>query len=537
MVEPSSEPLPAEPPPARWVNRRFRPQVVWIIPLVTLGIGAWLAFKAYRETGPTITLTFLSGEGLEAGHTKIKYKDVEVGQVEAVGLSEDRSRVKVTAEIKRSAEGLLSTHSQFWVVRARISATGVTGLGTLLSGAYIALEPGEPGESARAFQGLETPPFINSRGAGEQFRLRADKLGSITVGSPVYFRQIKVGEVARFDLDQDGQSVVIQIFVRAPYHKLVREDTRFWNAGGVDVTVDTSGIRLSSDSLVDMLLGGIAFENPASLESSQGVPPDHAFVLYPSHERIYEKVYLNRHAYVLLFQDSVRGLSRGAPVEYHGMKVGQVEDLKLEFDPRKLRGEIPVLVSLEPERMGLSGGQLTSMDGLLQRMVQRGLRAQLKLGSLITGSQFVDLDFHPEVASRGLGSRGKYREIPTIPTSMGTLISNLTTFLGRLQALPLEEVARDLKAAMPALRETLEHTKTLMARLDRTTAPQAEATLAQAQATLAAVERTLRSDAPLQNDLRTALQDFSQAARALRDLAETLDRQPEALVYGKRKQR
>ena len=535
MVEPQDETPSVTPPPATWVKRKRRPQVVWLIPMVALLIGAWLAFRTYRETGPTITITFQSGEGLEADHTKIKYKDVEVGKVKAVSLTEDRSRVEVTAELKRDAEALLSRNSQFWVVRARISATGVSGLGTLLSGAYIALEPGEPGTTSKTFQGLENPPFVKSKGTGAQFLLRADKLGSINIGSPVYFRQINVGEVARYDLDQDGQSVTLQIFVRAPYHTLVREDTRFWNAGGVDVTLDTNGIRMSSDSLVDMLLGGIAFENPASLEASVGAPPDHAFVLYPSHERIYDKVYLNRHYYVLYFQDSVRGLSRGASVEFHGMKVGQVEDMKLEFDTKKLQGEIPVLITLEPERMSLVGGQQVSMDDLLQKLVARGMRAQLKLASLITGSQFVDMDFHPESPARSLGSHGKYREIPTIPTSMGTLIANLTAFLSRLQALPLEDVARDLKAAMPALRETLEHTQVLMARLDHTTAPQAEATLAQAQATLATMERTLRSDAPLQNDLRTALQDFSQAARALRDLAETLDRQPESLLYGKRK--
>jgi paraquat-inducible protein B len=176
-----------------------------------------------------------------------------------------------------------------------------------------------------------------------------------------------------------------------------------------------------------------------------------------------------------------------------------------------------------------------SIDTLLQKLVGRGLRAQLKLGSLLTGSQFVDLDFHPGVPARSLTRHGKYLEIPTIPTSMGSLVANLTTFLNRLQALPLEEMAADLKTALPALRDTLEHTKSLMARLNRSTAPQAEATLAQAQTTLAAVEKTLRSDAPLQNDLRTALQDFSQAARALRELAETLEAQPESLIYGKRK--
>jgi len=548
MTEPEQEPTHAIPEPATAVRIRRRLPTVWLIPLVATIIGLWLAFNAFVDKGPTFVIAFRNGDGLEAGRTKIKCKDVEVGKVKSLKLSHDRTMVEVTAELTRDAAELLSADSRFWIVRARISTSGVSGLGTLLSGAYISMDPGEPGTDSRQavprravprrFEGLETPPIVTSLQGGRLFTLRAEKLGSMTVGSPVYFRQIPVGDVAGFDLEPDGKSVAIKVFIREPYDKLVHKDTRFWNVGGVDVTLDASGIRMSSDSMIDLLLGGVAFENPVSLDALETVPEGHIFALYASHERIYEKVYLDKHYYVLDFNESVRGLTRGAPVEFRGIKVGQVEDLKLEFHAKPLEVHVPVLIAIEPERLSvLGGGSLTSMDAVVEKMVARGLRAQLKMGSLLTGSLFVDLDFFPQAPPRGLVPYGKYRALPTMPTTMGALVSNLTRFLDRLQKLPLEDIAGELKTTVPALKETLQQATTLLNRLDQETAPQAQATLVQAQATLATLEKTLQADAPIQQDLRRALDEFAKASRALRDLADTLERNPEALLWGKEKEK
>jgi len=534
VQEPESTTEAAEPPV--WTHRRL--PTVWLIPLVATLIGIWLAFNAYVDKGPTFTIAFRSGEGLEAGRTKIKCKDVEVGKVKAIRLSPDREKVLVTAELTRDAASLLTGNARFWIVRARVSTSGVSGLGTLLSGAYISMDPGDPGKPARSFEGLEMPPIVTSQQDGRLFTLRAEKLGSMTAGSPVYFRQIPVGEVAGFDLEKDGQAVSIKVFVRAPYDQLVHKNTRFWNVGGVDVTVDTNGIRMSSDSLIDLLMGGVAFENPISLEPVQPTPEHHVFSLYASHDRIYEQVYQDKRYYVLDFNESVRGLTRGAPVEFRGLKVGQVEDLKLEFNAQKLEMHVPVLITIEPERLSvLGGGGVGSMDAVMEKLVARGLRAQLKVGSLLTGNLFVDLDFYPQAAPRSLDRYGKYREIPAIPTTMGALISNLTKFLDRLQKLPLEDITGELKTSIPALRESLQQATALMSRLDKETAPQAQATLAQAQATLATLEKALRSDSPVQSDLRRALDEFAKASRALRDLADTLDRNPESLLWGKEKEK
>jgi len=510
---------------------------VWLIPLVAILIGAWLAIKSYSAQGPSITITFQNAEGLEPGHTRIKYKDVEIGKVGTITFSPDYSRVVVKADLTREAKGLLSAHSRFWVVRARVSTSGVSGLGTLLSGAYIGMDPGQPGPLVRNFEGMEIPPVVTTHQEGMMFSLRAEKLGSLNIGSPVLFRHIRVGEVAGFELEKDGQAVDVKIFVHSPYTHLVRRDSRFWNAGGVDVTLDTSGIRMSSDSLVDMLLGGVSFESPMSLDASEPALEGQVFALFPSHEQINERAYLDRHYYVVDFSESVRGLNRGAPVEFRGIQVGQVEDIKLELRMDKLEARVPVLIALEPERLKVLGRGGASMDAVIEKLVARGMRAQLKMGSLLTGSLYVDLDFYPQTPARAFGHYGTYREIPTIPTTMGAMISNLTKFLDRLQALPVEELASDLRASLPALRETLEQSKILMTRLNKETVPQAQAVFEQAQVTLAAVEKTLRSDGPLPQDLRQTLQEFTKAARALKDLAESLERHPESIVFGKGKDR
>lgn len=533
-------PTPNDLPEAR-IQVRRRPSIVWLIPLLAALIGAWMAVRAYAETGPTITITFQGAEGLEAGQTRLRHKDVDIGKVTAINLSRNHKHVVVTAELKREAAGLLSENSRFWVVRARIGTSGISGLGTLLSGAYIGMDPGKPGEATRfahEYVGLESPSIDTTERNGALFKLRAEKLGSLNLGSPVHYRQIRVGEVVKFDLEKQGGSVAIGIFIDAPYDSLVRMDSRFWDAGGVDVTVDGNGLRMHSDSLVDLLLGGISFENPMSLDASGAAPPGQVFWLYANREKSFEKVVLDRHYFVVNFNESVRGLTRGAPVEYQGIQVGQVEDFKLEFHPGSPFGKIPVLIALEPERFAPPGKPGASSKSILKGLVQRGLRAQLKTASLLTGSLFVDLAFHPEAPRRGIERYGKYEELPTIPSTMGAmtnLVGNLTQFAERLQKLPLEEIGEGLRASLPALKAALTEATGLMKKLDQQSLPQAQATLAQAQTTLASLEQVLRTDSPTQQELRRALEEFNKASRALRDLAETLERHPQSLIFGKGK--
>jgi paraquat-inducible protein B len=537
MTEQPTDRTTLEDVPNPVVKKKRQFSIVWLIPLVAALIGAWLAYKTISEKGPTITLTFENAEGLEAGKTKIKYKDVEIGQVESIRLSKDLSHVVLTANLVKDAEQYLSENTRFWVTRARVTASQITGIGTIFSGAYIGIDPGKPGKPARAFKGLETPPVIATGAPGRYYILRAERLGSLDIGVPVYFRQIKVGQVVAYDLAKDGQAVNAKIFVNAPHHDLVRENTRFWNAGGIDVSLSASGLQVNTESMVSVLLGGVAFETPLNLEPGEIAKDGHLFRLYDNREQIYQKTYLEKRHFVLFFNESVRGLAPGAPVEFRGIKMGQVVDVSLQFAGEKMAFQIPVLIEVEPERITIVGKKPTPGDQLLEKFIERGLRAQLKTGNLITGQLFVELDFYPNAPRREITYAGRYPVIPTVPTPLEAASETLAKFLDRLDKLPLEQTVTELRQGVKALNETIAVTQTLVSRLGGEVAPQAKATLEQAEKTLASIERLTSSDAPANQDLRQALREFAEAARSIRILTDYLERNPDSIIFGKGNER
>jgi paraquat-inducible protein B len=537
MTEQSTDRTTLENVPNPVVKKKRQFSIVWLIPLVAALIGAWLAYKTISEKGPTITITFENAEGLEAGKTKIKYKDVEIGQVESIRLSRDLSHVVLTADLVKDAEQYLTENTRFWVTRARVTASQITGLGTIFSGAYIGIEPGKEGKPVRAFKGLETPPVISTDVPGRYYMLRADRLGSIDIGVPVYYRQIKVGQVVAYDLAKDGQAVNIKIFVHAPYDGQVRENTRFWNAGGVDVSLSASGLQVNTESLVSMLLGGVAFETPVNLEPGEIAKDGHLFKLYANREQSYQKTYLEKRYFVLFFNESVRGLAPGAPVEFRGIKIGQVLDVTLEASHTTLEFRTPVLIEIEPERFSITGKQTETKEKVLEKLIERGLRAQLKTGNLLTGQLYVELGFYPNAPRRGVEYAGKYPVIPTVPTPLEAASETLAKFLDRLDKLPLEQTVTELRQGVKALNETITVTRELVSRMGEEVAPQAKATLEQAEKTLASIERLTSSDGPANQDLRQALREFTEAAHSIRILTDYLQQHPDSIIFGKGNER
>ena len=235
--------------------------IVWIIPIVAALVGGWLAYKTISEKGPTITITFEDGAGLEAGKTKVKYKSIEVGTVKSVDLSPDLSGVLVTAELSKRSEELLTENTNFWLVRPRIGLGGISGLETLVSGDYIAMDP-RPGAPALRFAGLEKPPGVTRDEEGAQFQLHAKSLGSSTPGAPIFFHDIQVGRIVDTTLQEDGMGVVIDIFVEAPHHLRVRDTSRFWQMSGLEISMDAEGVDVKMASLGALLSGGVAFDTP-----------------------------------------------------------------------------------------------------------------------------------------------------------------------------------------------------------------------------------------------------------------------------------
>ncbi|WP_260800000.1 PqiB family protein [Chromobacterium vaccinii] len=530
---------PPEPdlPQAVPVRRgRWAPSLVWLIPVVAALIGGWLAVHAVLSRGPTITISFQNAEGIEAGKTRIKYKDVEIGEVTSVKLSPNRQAIVATAQLRKEAADYLAEDSRFWVVRPRVSGGGVSGLGTVLSGSYIGMDIGKSEARKADFVGLETPPIINADLPGQTFTLRADNLGSLNTGSPVYFRRVPVGQVVGYELDPKGGYVKVAVFINAPYDHFVSANSRFWHASGVDVSLSANGLNVSTQSLAAIALGGIAFETP--LADNAGIPlSDRNFILHDTRDRALQNPDREMQPFRLRFRQSLRGLSVGAPVDFRGITIGEVTAIGVQYVQDRKDFDMTVDIRTYPSRLdSLSrGGRITGKLSP-QALVANGMRAQLRSGNLITGQLYVALDFFRDAPPARLVVKGGVPELPTIPGDLEELQRVLQRIVKKLDAVPFDSIGKEADASLKSLHQTLDSVKRLSDGLNNQTVPQASKTLEQLQQTLEATRQTMRADSPLQQDMRSAAQEVKETARSFRALADYLDRHPEALVRGKEAQ-
>jgi paraquat-inducible protein B len=381
------------------------PSLVWLIPLLAAIIGVMLVVRMVIDQGPTVTVSFRSADGLEPGKTKVKYKDVDIGLVKTIKLDGDLSKVLVTIDMTKEAKRFTASDTRFWVVKPRIGASGVTGLNTLLSGSYIGVDAGKSEETTHEFTGLEKPPQVTRDEKGTSFVLHGESLGSIDVGSPIFYRRIQVGQVTGFDLDEKGRGVKMSVFIAAPYDQYVGKNSRWWHASGVDVRLDSSGFKVNTQSLAALLVGGIAFESVNGQKPSAAAPGGSEFLLAADQASALREPDGVAVTTVLYFDQSLRGLSAGASVDFRGIVLGEVRSVGVEFDPVKKSFRMPVTVDMYPARLGRSFAQTVGTNEdrsagtqVLERMVARGLRGQLRTGNLLTGQLYVALDFFPNAA-------------------------------------------------------------------------------------------------------------------------------------------
>ncbi|GJL68399.1 MAG: paraquat-inducible protein [Nitrospirales bacterium] len=539
------------------VQKKRGISIVWIIPLVAALIGGWLTYKTISEKGPMVTITFEDGAGLEAGKTKIKYKSLEIGTVKQVEISQDLSMVNVVAEFRNPAEPHLTENSRFWVVRPRLGLGGISGLETLVSGAYIAMDP-RPGPSARTFTGLEKPPGVTREDKGAQFQLRAENLGSSAPGAPVLYHDIQVGRVLDYVLDEEGEGVFIDIFIQDPYHLRVEDTSRFWQLSGFEISVGAEGLNVKMESLSSLLTGGIAFDTPA-MAGGSGEPsqPGTAFKLFRNFSSIQDEKYVLTRPFMINFDGSVRGLSVGAPVEFRGIKIGIVSDIAVNLDPNTLEIKIPVLIEIQPERITTTQvmqSQIMQAQvsedryAVMNHMVQRGLRAQLETGSLLTGQLFVGLDFQEDLPQKELIMTGKYPEIPAIPATMDQLRRTITDVMAEIRRLPLDEIAKEILETVeggnrlvnsPETQNAIHNLNAALGNVEKLTGgldQQVDGLMANLDKTLGTVQKGLRivdPDSPAAVNINNTLKELSAAARSIRVLADYLEQHPEALVKGK----
>jgi paraquat-inducible protein B len=519
-------------------RRRWRIPLVWLVPLIAALAGGWLAVRAVLDKGPTVTITFRTAEGIEATKTRVRYRDIDIGVVTKVALREDTEAVVVTAKLQKEATRLLVDDSQFWVVRPRISGGGISGLGTLVSGAYIGMDVGKSVLEQRDFIGLEVPPVLVSGMEGREFTLRAEDLGSIGFGTPIYFRRVQVGSVTAFRLDPDGRGATVRIFINDPYDQFVKTGSRFWHASGLDVNLGADGITVDMESVTSLIVGGLAFSTPPFAQNSATAPQGSTFKLYASRTDALREPDSVGEQYVLVFAESVRGLKPGAVVEFRGIPIGEVADISTRYGRSKDRIDTPVQITIYPERLlRRSKEKATSTPeqrrATMDRLVAAGMRAQLRIGNLLTGQLYVALDYVEDAPPGRIDWSSAPPQLPTSRGQLEELQSTLASIAKKLDSLPYDQLVSELRGAIASLDSTLKSAEAVAKKLGNDVAPDVQSTLADTRATLAAARRTMATDSALQVDLQTTMREVSAAARALRELAETLERRPEALLRGK----
>lgn len=545
----TEHPQPGLPTPAVMQRRRWSLSLVWLVPLVATLAGLVLLLRAWLAAGPEITIRFDSAEGLDAGKTEVRYKDVVVGTVSSIRLSENHQEVVVTVALSHDAAALAVEDSRFWVVRPRVGLGGVSGLNTLFSGAYIGVDVGHSQQERLEFDGLEVPPALTSEQKGRRYILEAEDLGSLDIGSPLYFRRQQVGRVVGHQLRQDGRGVTIEVFVDAPYLRFVTRDARFWNASGVDVTVGSDGVKIDTEAMATVLAGGIAFESPAednadatsdataAAAASATATENHHFALFNTRTQAMAPPDGPPVDVRMYFARSMRGLSPGATVDFRGVTLGQVSAIALDEDPRSHALYAVVDARLYPQRLGklysreVQSSQVAESRAYLQRLIARGLRAQLQPGNLLTGQLFISLGF--EHRGRALqvhnaqDDRQGRLEIPTVPGNLDQIQQQIANIVTRLDAVPFDQIGKNLNAS-------LQSTDSLLKQLDTQLAPEARQTLQSAQQAMDNLNQNLTaSESPLQRNTQATLSAVEQMARSMRELADFLKRHPDALVFGK----
>ncbi|MEM5386344.1 MlaD family protein [Paraburkholderia phymatum] len=522
-------PEPQDPPVTRY---RWRFSLIWLVPLVAVLIGLTMLVHTWLSTGPEVTISFNTATGLEAGKTPVKYKDVAIGTVSGIALSDDASRVTVSVSFVKSAQKLLRADTRFWVVRPRIGMSGVSGIDTLISGAYIGVDAGRSPQPRRVFTGLETPPTVVNGTPGTHFTVQAPDLGSLDIGSPVYYRRIQVGRIASYALDANGRDVGLQIFVDAPYDRFVTTASRFWNASGVDVSLGADGLKLKTQSVATIMAGGIAFATPED-GAAKPAPAGSQFSLARDEQTAMATDDGPSQFIELRFNQPLRGLSVGAPVEFSGVGIGRVTSIKLDYDPQTQRFPTIVGCVAYPQRLGPVQQKLPRPGDdddrqaarFLAGMVAHGLRAQARTGNLLTGQLYIALDFVPSAPKVAFDADARPLSIPTIDAGLGKMQEQLTTIVDKLSRMPLNSIGLHLDASLTDLDSTLRH-------IDGQVLPATTQTLGQARQSFGAARDVLSEDGPLQESLGQTLEELQRTARSLRALTDLLGRHPEAVLRG-----
>lgn len=514
---------------------------IWLIPLVALSIGLWMVYYQWANQGPLITIEFASAAGIEPDKTKIKTRDVEIGVVKRVVLKPDLSGVTVTARIQPESAHLLTTESNFWLVSPRISLSGISGLSTLLSGPYITMEPTDNGEAETNFVALENPPVTEAGTPGLQITLNSNAEFAFKEGDPIIYKGLKVGEFEDIYFNLEERIVYYNAFIEAPYHKLITENTKFWNVSGIRFDLAANGIKVETGSLETMLTNGVTFGIPEGLPAGQQITKRSYFDIYRDYESASNERYKLGVNFVVLIKDTVRGLTIGAPVEYRGLEIGRVLEINMPGpDPNHIIDgglAIPVLITIQPSRVqqpdNRQGVEFVKNQTL--HWIDQGLRASLKMGNLLTGALYVDLqhyeDVEPAIAETFLG----YDVIPTTSGEFDQITQKVSSVLDTINDIPFKQISGNANTLLSTLNDTSASFQQTAKRLDSLLMDvKNQKTSSNLNETLANIDVLLKDFSAGSNthdELVSTMEELQQTLGQLTPLLQLLNQKPNSLIF------
>ena len=539
-----------------------RISLIWVIPVVTLAIGAWLVWDTYARRGPTITITFDEGDGLIAGQSVVKHRDVTLGTITAVQLTRDMNHVNVTVQMTREAAPLISDKTKFWIVRPRFFAGSLSGLGTLLSGPYIDLLPSPSGgKPATHFVGLEDPPVLQSAVPGRTFLLKAPRIGSVTLGAPVFFRDLDVGQVLGWDIANMASYVTLHVFVRAPYDTYVHDNSRFWNASGLAIKLGAQGVQVEVQSLNALLLGGVAFSTPDQPPTGKEAAANQEFPLYRNYAAAEQAGYQRKVEFVAYFSGSVAGLDPGSPVTVHGLKIGEVTRVDMVYDAKTHQILAPVHFEVQPDRIKNITSDVVAAGPLanLRKLVASGARAQIQKANLLTGQSEIAIVHVPDAPPADVTLQGSEIVFPTAPGAFDSISASVTSLLRKINAMPFDQMSASLTStlsgldkltngpktqqAVDALAKTMDESQALVKQLNTDVGPALKSlpqltrnlnmAVANLNKTLVSADSAYGGDSHFSHQLDQLMRQLNDMALSFRALADLLASHPEALIRGR----
>jgi paraquat-inducible protein B len=420
-------------------------------------------------------------------------------------------------------------------VKPRIGLGGVSGLSTLLSGSYIEADTGKSPDTKpvkKSFVGLEEPPPIASDRPGKRFVVRAPDLGSLSAGSPIFYRRIQVGIVTGYKLTDAGKGVDLEVFIDAPYDSYVDASTRFWDESGFDVTLTTDGMQLNTQSLVSLIAGGVSFSSFGKARALQD--EKHVFNLYDS-RRAAESVPEGISIPILMrFDQPSRGLKAGAPVDFRGVHIGVINSVALDFDIMTRQFFTSVEATLYPERLGkvytdMSLKENTPQDlaESLSTLVKDGLRAQLRTSNILTGQLYITLANFPQ-AARGEPPVAELPfNIPTVASDdLDKLQQQVTSIVAKLDKIPFESIGNELDTMIKQIR-------LLSVNLDKSVTPKLASTLTEIERATKNLNSLIAPGSPVVTSTEAMLEDLKRSLKSLTNLTESLSANPDSLIRGR----